>query len=80
MHQKRVIINPFSSYISFFCITYAEKSFENLCFVTVADNADVDVPMDTTQANSSNLDNSKTSSSRNGKLRILIIIVTFVSL
>ncbi|KAL6427459.1 hypothetical protein ACFW04_008764 [Cataglyphis niger] len=32
---------------------------------TAADNADTDVPMDTTQANSSNLDNLKTSSSRN---------------
>ncbi|XP_029672475.1 E3 ubiquitin-protein ligase HUWE1 isoform X6 [Formica exsecta] len=32
---------------------------------TAADNADTDVPMDTTQANTSNLDNLKTSSSRN---------------
>ncbi|XP_011638354.1 E3 ubiquitin-protein ligase HUWE1 isoform X5 [Pogonomyrmex barbatus] len=32
---------------------------------TVADNADTDVPMDTTQANTLILDNSKTSSSRN---------------
>ncbi|XP_072752701.1 E3 ubiquitin-protein ligase HUWE1 isoform X5 [Anoplolepis gracilipes] len=32
---------------------------------TAVDNADTDVPMDTTQANTSNLDNLKTSSSRN---------------
>jgi len=36
-------------------------------FLIAADNADTDVPMDTTQANTSNLDNVKTSSSRNGK-------------
>lgn len=36
-------------------------------FVTATDNADIDVPMDTTQANTLSLENSKTSSSRNGK-------------
>jgi len=36
-------------------------------YLTATDNADADVPMDTTQANTSNLDNSKTTSTRNGK-------------
>ncbi|KYN41565.1 E3 ubiquitin-protein ligase HUWE1, partial [Trachymyrmex septentrionalis] len=65
MHQSQVFLylSIFFIFIIFPILIFILKI--NIFYCTAADNADIDVPMDTTQANTLSLENSKTSSSRN---------------